>query len=272
MEKQCVLTHRGITNYVAPDPLNTPIWTLKEKCHGMLCLSSVSFIVFLREVFGTLLNGLPMVLCDKEQMINPMMIARLLREHGIDALGATPTRLLQYTLVPEFCEALRDVKLMVVGGEGFPGRLFDIIHKHSDCEIYNSYGPTEVTIASHQKLMASHAVSAGFTMLNVIDRVSDVDGNELPPYAVGELYVGGAGVAMGYFGNEALTAERFPTIDGIRYCNTGDLAYKDDNGEAFVLGRNDGMIKLRGLRPRPDGVHGQRRGAPRPRGAEEAVP
>lgn len=108
--------------------------------------------------------------------------------------------------------------------------------------------------------------------MNVIDRVSDVDGNELPPYAVGELYVGGAGVAMGYFGNEALTAERFPTIDGIRYCNTGDLAYKDDNGEAFVLGRNDGMIKLRGLRPRPDGVHGQRRGAPRPRGAEEAVP
>lgn len=81
-------------------------------------------------------------------------------------------------------------------------------------------------------------------MLNVWDRICDQDGGELPNYAVGELYVGGAGVAIGYFHNDELTAERFPTVDGERYCNTGDLAYRDDDGEVFVLGRNDGMIKL----------------------------
>ena len=85
-------------------------------------------------------------------------------------------------------------------------------------------------------------------MLNVWDRIADIDGGELPAYAVGNLYVAGAGVARGYWGNDALTAERFPVVDGVRYCNTGDLAYKDETGEVFVLGRLDGMVKLRGFR------------------------
>ena len=246
--KGVALSHRGISNYIVPEPENAPIHALSTRCRGMLCLSSVSFIVFLREIFGTILNGVHVVLCDEEQMVNPMTIAALVKQYGIDALGATPTRLLQYSEIPAFCEALRGVRVMIVGGDGFPGRLFRVIREHSDCEIYNSYGPTEVTIASHQKRMDSERVSAGFPMLNVWDRICDADGGALPPYAVGELYVGGAGVAIGYFRNDALTAERFPVLDGERWCNTGDLAWRDDAGEVFVLGRNDGMIKLRGLR------------------------
>lgn len=246
--KGVVLSHRGITNYVAAEPENAPMYGLKEKCTRMLCLSSVSFIVFLREIFGTILNGVPVVLCNEEQAVDPTAIADLIDTYHIDALGSTPTRLLQYIEVPGFREMLRSVRLMIVGGEGFPGRLYEEIRKYSSCDIYNSYGPTEVTIASHQKRMESPRVSAGYTMLNVWDRIADPDGNELPPYAAGELYVGGAGVAVGYFGDEELTSKRFPVIDGERYCNTGDLAYKDENGEVFVLGRNDGMIKLRGLR------------------------
>ena len=246
--KGVVLSHRGITNYVAAEPENAPIYCLKEKCSKMLCLSSVSFIVFLREIFGTLLNGLQVVLCSEEQAVDPSAIAGLITSEHIDAMGSTPTRLLQYIEVPVFADALADIKVMIIGGEGFPGRLYSALRKHSACEIFNSYGPTEVTVASHQKKMESSRVSAGFTMLNVWDRIADPDGNELPPYAVGELYVGGAGVAVGYFRDEEKTRLRFPVIDGERYCNTGDLAYKDAKGEVFVLGRNDGMIKLRGLR------------------------
>ena len=246
--KGVVLSHRGITNYVAAEPANAPIFCLKEKCTKMLCLSSVSFIVFLREIFGTLLNGVQAVLCTEEQAMDPVAIAGLITSAQIDAMGSTPTRLLQYIEVPKFAEALSDIKLMIIGGEGFPGRLYNALRKHSACDIFNSYGPTEVTVASHQKKMESSRVSAGFTMLNVFDRIADPDGNELPPYAAGELYVGGAGVAVGYFRDGEMTARKFPVIDGERYCNTGDLAYKDDKGEVFVLGRNDGMIKLRGLR------------------------
>ncbi len=246
--KGVVLSHRGITNYVAAEPENAPLYCLKEKCTKMLCLSSVSFIVFLREIFGTLLNGLQVVLCSDEEAVDPSAIAGLITSAHIDAMGSTPTRLLQYIEVPAFADALADIKLMIIGGEGFPGRLYNALRKHSACEIFNSYGPTEVTVASHQKKMESSRVSAGFTMLNVWDRIADPDGNELPPYAVGELYVGGAGVAIGYFRDEEKTRMRFPVIEGERYCNTGDLAYKDEKGEVFVLGRNDGMIKLRGLR------------------------
>ena len=252
--KGVALSHRGITNYIAPEKENAPIWALKERCSRMLCLSSISFIVFLREIFGTILNGVPVTLCSEEQAVNPMAIAELIYRDQIDAMGSTPTRLLQYLEVPSFAQAAGRIKCMIIGGEGFPGRLFDVIRRYSDCEIYNSYGPTEVTIASHQKKMESARVSAGFPMLNVLDRISDVDGNELPACAVGELYIGGAGVAIGYFHNEELTKSRFPVIDGIRYCNTGDLAYKDRTGEVFVLGRNDGMIKLRGLRIEPEEI------------------
>ena len=246
--KGVVLTHMGITNYIAPDPLNTPIYKLKTLGSKMLCLSSVSFIVFLREIFGTILNGIPVVLAHEDQVIDPSAVAGLIEEHGIDVMGSTPTRLIQYLEVDAFAAVLEKIKLMIIGGEGFPGRLYDLIRAHSKCEIYNSYGPTEVTIASHQKLIGSETVSAGFPMLNVWDRIADIDGRELPAYAVGNLYVAGAGVARGYFGNDELTEERFPTVNGVRYCNTGDLAYKDETGEVYVLGRLDGMVKLRGCR------------------------
>ncbi|MBR4554047.1 MAG: amino acid adenylation domain-containing protein [Ruminococcus sp.] len=246
--KGVVLSHRGITNYVAAEPENAPMYCLKEKCSKMLCLSSVSFIVFLREIFGTILNGVQVVLCSEEQAVDPSAIAGLIDSAHIDAMGSTPTRLLQYIEIPKFAEALSSIKVMIIGGEGFPGRLYNALRKHTACDIFNSYGPTEVTVASHQKKMESSRVSAGFTMLNVWDRIADPDGNELPPYAAGELYVGGAGVAIGYFRDPEMTSRRFPVIEGERYCNTGDLAYKDASGEVFVLGRNDGMIKLRGLR------------------------
>lgn len=166
--KGVALSHRGISNYIAPEPENAPIYALATRCHGMLCLSSVSFIVFLREIFGTILNGVHVVLCDEEQMVNPMAIAALVKKHGIDALGATPTRLLQYSEIPAFCEALRGVRVMIVGGEGFPGRLFRVIREYSDCEIYNSYGPT----GGHDRLPPeAHGLRAGVRGLPDAQRV-----------------------------------------------------------------------------------------------------
>ncbi len=128
--KGVVISHMGITNYIAPEPENAPVYALAELSSCMLCLSSVSFIVFLREIFGTVLNGVPAVLCNEEQAIDPAAIAELIKKYGIDAMGSTPTRLLQYSEVPEFCKALRGIKVMIVGGESFPARLFGIIRRH----------------------------------------------------------------------------------------------------------------------------------------------
>lgn len=85
-------------------------------------------------------------------------------------------------------------------------------------------------------------------MLNVVDKIMDIDGNQLPPYVPGEIYVGGAGIARGYINNPEQTKKVFLTINNIPYYNTGDLGKKDEKGELFTLGRNDTQIKIRGLR------------------------
>ncbi|MCQ2964246.1 MAG: AMP-binding protein [archaeon] len=246
--KGVMLTHMGISNYIANHPLNMPIYALVNNCSKMISISTVSFIVFLREIFGTIMNGMPVVFANDEESINPLELAKLFDKTGVDAFGSTPTRLLEYLKLEEIQDKVAKCKFMIVGGEGFPPRLYDVIRKCSDCEIYNSYGPTEVTIASHGKLIDSSIVTAGFPMLNVVDKVMDIDGNELPPYVTGELYVGGAGIARGYCNNEELTNKVFMELNGINYYNTGDLAKKDESSEVYVLGRNDTQIKLRGLR------------------------
>ena len=246
--KGVMLTHNGISNYAVNHQLNIPIYALNNNCTKMISISTVSFIVFLREIFGTILNGLPVVFANEEEAINPLKLAELFHKTNADAFGSTPTRLLEYLKFPEIQEVISKCKCIIIGGEGFPPRLYDELRKYTKSEIYNSYGPTEVTIASHGKLIESNNITAGYPMLNVTDKIMDIDANELPPYVTGEIYVGGAGIARGYYNNPELTNKVFMQINNTPFYNTGDLGKKDDNGELYVLGRNDTQIKLRGLR------------------------
>ena len=246
--KGVMITHRGISNYIANVEENAPIYELNHKCNKFISISTVSFIVFLREIFGTILNGLPVVFANDEQAIDPLELVDLFKTTGAEGFGSTPTRLLEYLQLEEIQEVVGNCNVIVVGGEGFPPVLFDRLSKYTKADIYNSYGPTEVTIASHYKLIDSPKVTAGWKMLNVVDKVMDIDGNQLPPYVSGEIYVGGAGIARGYLNNPEQTEKVFMQLNNIPYYNTGDLGKKDYDGELYVLGRNDTQIKLRGLR------------------------
>ncbi|MDO5811292.1 MAG: amino acid adenylation domain-containing protein, partial [Methanobrevibacter sp.] len=246
--KGVMITHRGISNYIANVEENVPIFELNHKCNKFISISTVSFIVFLREIFGTILNGLPVVFANDEQAIDPLELVELFKKTDAEGFGSTPTRLLEYLQLEEIQDVVGNCKVIVVGGEGFPPVLFDRLSKYTAADIYNSYGPTEVTIASHYKLIDSPKVTAGWKMLNVVDKVMDIDGNQLPPYVSGEIYVGGAGIARGYLNNSEQTEKVFMQLNGIPYYNTGDLGKKDYDGELYVLGRNDTQIKLRGLR------------------------
>ena len=246
--KGVMITHRGISNYIANVDENVPIYELNHKCNKFISISTVSFIVFLREIFGTILNGLPVVFANDSESIDPLELVKLFKTTDADGFGSTPTRLLEYLQLEEIQEVVEKCKVIIVGGEGFPPVLFDRLSKYTDADIYNSYGPTEVTIASHYKLIDSPKVTAGWKMLNVVDKVMDIDGNQLPAYVSGEIYVGGAGIARGYLNNPEQTEEVFMQLNNIPYYNTGDLGKKDYDGELYVLGRNDTQIKLRGLR------------------------
>ena len=246
--KGVMITHRGISNYIANVKQNVPIYELNHRCNKFISISTVSFIVFLREIFGTILNGLPVVFANDEEAIDPLQLVELFKKTDAEGFGSTPTRLLEYLQLEEIQEVVANCNVIIVGGEGFPPVLYDRLSKYTSADIYNSYGPTEVTIASHYKLIDSPEVTAGWKMLNVVDKIMDIDGNQLPAYVPGEIYVGGAGIARGYLNNDEQTEKVFLTRNGIPYYNTGDLGKKDANGELYVHGRNDTQIKLRGLR------------------------
>lgn len=246
--KGVMLTHRGIMNYVADEPENRHVCALKENHCIMASVTTVSFDMFLKEAFTTLMNGLMLVLADDEQAKNPDKLAELFRSTGANAFNATPSRMLQYMELPEMKEALSHCKVIMAGGEGYPSSLYEKLRSITDAVLINTYGPTEITVSCNGKLLADDNITVGAPLAGVCEQVMDIEGNPLPVGVTGELWIAGNGVARGYFGNPDMTRERFVDWNGMRYYKSGDLARWTESGEITILGRNDGQIKLRGLR------------------------
>lgn len=248
LPKGVMIKQDSITNYIKPTPENSPINAIANEVSRMLSITTASFIAFLREAFASVMNGVPMVLADEETSMNPIKLAELIKKYEIDGMSATPSRLQQYLTIDDFKRVMKDIKVITIGGEKFIESLYPTLVKYTDADIYNSYGPTEVTIASHAKLMQDNIVSEGKPIHNTIDSIVDIDNNPLPNNIVGNIALGGVGVSAGYWNKPELTEEVFYTKNGIPYYNTGDLGFKRDNGELVVVGRADSQIKLRGLR------------------------
>ena len=203
----------------------------------------------LKEYGVTLFNGLTLVLADDTQSNNPLELARLFKDTGADIFNATPSRLLNYMELPDFCEALKHCKVIMSGGEAYSDKLLTRLHDLTKARIFNTYGPTEITVSSNCKeLTHANSISIGAPLLNYTEFVVDSDGNELPVGVVGELYIGGTGVALGYNNLPEQTSERFVEYKGIRCYRSGDYARWTPEGDIVTLGRMDGQIKLRGLR------------------------
>ena len=248
LPKGVMIKQDSITNYIKPTPENSPINAIANDVNRMLSITTASFIAFLREAFASVMNGVSMVLADEETSMNPIKLAGLIKKYEIDGISATPSRLQQYLTIDDFKRVLRDIKVITIGGEKFIESLYPTLVKYTDADIYNSYGPTEVTIASHAKLMHDNHVSEGKVIHNTIDSIVDPDNNPLPANIVGNIAIGGVGVSAGYWNKADLTKEVFYTKNNIPYYNTGDLGYRRDDGELVVVGRADSQIKLRGLR------------------------
>lgn len=92
---------------------------LNHECEKFISISTVSFIVFLREIFGTILNGLPVVFADDEQSVNPLKLVELFDKTGADGFGSTPTRLLEYLELEEIRNVLSKCKIIMWGVKVF---------------------------------------------------------------------------------------------------------------------------------------------------------
>ena len=223
----------------------------------VLCaVTTLSFDIAALELYLPLMVGARLVIATEEEQADPATLARLIQEHAATMLQTTPTRL-RLLLDSDRLHEVRGMKLLV-GGEALPRDLAETILPACG-ELWNMYGPTETTVWStiHAVAHGSGPVPLGTpiaaTRIHVLDEARQpvADGD------IGEIWIGGAGVADGYLCDPEKTAERFVpdpfAADGSNMYRTGDLGSLR-GGVLHFHGRIDDQIKLNGFRIEPGDI------------------
>ncbi|MEO6462081.1 MAG: amino acid adenylation domain-containing protein, partial [Candidatus Eisenbacteria bacterium] len=235
-----------------------------------LQLAPLAFDASTFEIWGALLHGATLVLYPPEPPSLPRL-RTMLAEHGVTTLWLTAG--LFHLVVDEDVEMLRPVRQLLAGGDVLsPARVRRALATLPDLVLVNGYGPTEGTTFATTHAMRTpdevdDPVPIGRPIANSEAWVLDARGEPTPLGVPGELHIGGAGLARGYVGNPAWTAERFvphPFADspGARLYRTGDRARVRPDGTIEFLGRLDRQVKLRGYRIEPGEVEAALRAEP----------
>lgn len=217
----------------------------------LLQLTPVTFDPSLEQLLGALTAGGQIHLAGASDLANPDQLAARIEQHAIGQLNATPAIVEELLAERERIPGLHTV---IVGGdslrEDLKTRLIDKGYR-----LYNHYGPTECTIdVTADACQAEQPVAIGRPIDNTRIYILSQDQQPQPPGVAGEIYVGGAGLARGYWRDPALTAELFvpdPFADGERLFRTGDSASWTDDGAIVFGGRSSTLAKVRGVRINP---------------------
>ncbi|MEU1056900.1 amino acid adenylation domain-containing protein [Streptomyces sp. NPDC005876] len=220
----------------------------------MLVVNS-SFDVAAMEVWGPLVNGGSIVVPDPADLADPDRLCVAVAREGV-TVGFFPV-----TLFARMLEAspghLAGLRHLLVGGEAVPPELFAEAERHVPRGILmNGYGPTENTTYSccyrlDRDPSVLRSIPIGPSISGSTAQVMDDRLRPLPVGAVGEIMVGGSGLAVGYLNDPELTAARFlnhPGQPGKRLYRTGDMGRLLPDGAIEYLGRADGQVKIRGFR------------------------
>ncbi|RXH34597.1 peptide synthetase, partial [Bradyrhizobium nanningense] len=217
-----------------------------------------SFDVSAWEFFWTLLEGATLVLAPPGAHRDPDALVDLIVTQRITTVHFVPSMLVSFLEAKSVdrCTSLRQV---LCSGEALPAAsVYRVRRVLPWTALHNLYGPTEaaidVTSWSCPAEFDEAIVPIGRPIANTRVYLLDGHGGLVPFGAVGELCIGGAGVARGYLNRSELTAERFipsPFVEGDRLYRTGDLARYLPDGNLEFLGRNDDQVKLRGFRIEP---------------------
>lgn len=215
----------------------------------LLSVTSQSFDISLLEFFTPLISGAKLYVIDSDTLINPLDVIKELERIRPTIIQATPSF---YQMLYN-ANWVGDEKLKVLcGGDLLSESLADRL-LNTCFEVWNMYGPTETTIWSSLKKMntSKDASNIGKPIRNTSFYVLDEYKNLLPVGSRGNLYIGGDGLAKGYFKNENLTKEKFirnPFLENEKIYETGDMGRWNTNGDIQFLGRNDHQVKIRGYR------------------------
>ena len=239
--KGVAVTHRNVVQLIESRRTHLPAAGVWSQWH------SLAFDVSVWEIWGALLHGGRLVVAPESVARSPEDLHALLISEQVSVLCQTPSA--AGMLSPDGLESAA----LVVAGEACPAEL---VQRWAPGRVMiNAYGPTEATVyAATSAPLApagSHAVPIGSPVPGATLLVLDGWLRPVPAGVVGELYVAGAGVTVGYWRQAGLTASRFvacPFAAGQRMYRTGDLARWGADGQLRYLGRADEQVKVRGYR------------------------
>ncbi|MGA9674153.1 MAG: non-ribosomal peptide synthetase, partial [Mycobacterium sp.] len=242
--KGVAVTHRNLAHLAESTPTHLPAGQVWTQCH------SYAFDFSVWEIWAALLGGGRLVVVPDLVVGAPDDFHDLLIREQVNVLTQTPSAVA--ALSPQGLESTA----LLLGGEACPAEVVD--RWAPGRVVINAYGPTEVTVYASMSAplaVGSGAVPIGVPVSGAALFVLDGWLRAVPAGVVGELYVAGAGVGVGYLGRAGLTGSRFVACPfggagapGIRMYRTGDLVWWGADGQLRYVGRADEQVKIRGYR------------------------
>ncbi|MFD9004256.1 amino acid adenylation domain-containing protein [Streptomyces sp. NPDC059582] len=244
------VAHRSIMNRLK--------WGLAHFAVGaqdrVLLSTTASFDVSVPELFAPLQTGAAVVIARPDGRRDPAYLADLIQRERVTGADFVPSLLEAFVAEPtaKECTSLRWIE---VAGEAFAPALADrAAEVLPGCGVHNLYGPTEasVEVTAWQHKPGADRVPIGAPVWNTQVYVLDSALRPVAPGVAGELYLAGDGLARGYLGQTALTANRFVACPfgapGTRMYRTGDVVRWNRDGQVEYIGRSDFQVKVRGFR------------------------
>ncbi|KAF9554197.1 hypothetical protein EC968_009763, partial [Mortierella alpina] len=250
--KGVIVPHRGIVNLI----MNNEFAKLSPQ--DVLAFSTnPAFDPSTYEVWAALVHGARVAVIDRHTFLDPYRLAEELVCRQITLLQMSNGLLNQYAHL--IGDSLSRLKYLFVGGEQGSLKAYAAIIRHEGVvRLVNQYGPTETTVTATAYTITSaveklERLPIGRPISNTRVYVLDEHLTPAPIGVVGELYIGGPGVANGYLNQPELTIERFlpdpfAKVQGARMYKTGDLVRYLPDGNLVFVDRNDNQVKIRGFR------------------------
>ncbi|OMI24485.1 hypothetical protein BTA30_22325, partial [Bacillus swezeyi] len=245
--KGVMVEQRGVVRLVKN---NDMAFTPEDR---LLLTASLGFDAMTFEIFGPLLNGARLYISDKETYLDSDQLKTFIQHNEITTLWLTSSLFNQLSEQNE--RTFSDLSRLIIGGEALSPNHINRVHNAApDLLLWNGYGPTENTTFStcfQIERAYSHSIPIGRPIANSTAYIVNSRGTLQPIGVIGELCVGGDGLARGYIGRPELTKEKFvpnPFAPGERMYRTGDLARWLPDGTIEYIGRMDDQVKIRGYR------------------------